>query len=101
MKVSTIGNPLLMIIHSCYDFELESLIKKSIQFPKLLNYFPQMGTIPNKKKLEAFNRENQEEHPRNNMSRDTNAPRVNEEYIAQVSEKFEGGVTKNLPQEFS
>ena len=29
------------------------------------------------------------------MSRDTNAPRINEEYITQVSEEIEGTVTEN------
>ena len=43
----------------------------------------------------------QEENPRNGQSRNTSVPRVNEEYITQVSEHIEGRVTKTLSQELS
>ena len=46
-------------------------------------------------------RETQEEHPRNNQSRNTPVPRINEEYITQDSEETEGRVTEKLSQEFS
>ena len=60
-----------------------------------------MATLRNKRKLAAVTRETQEEHPRNSQSRNTSVPRINEEYITQVSEEIEGRVTKKLSQEFS
>ena len=60
-----------------------------------------MVTLRNKWKLAAFTRETQEEHPRKGQSRNTSVPRINEEYITQVSEEIEGRVTKKLSQEFS
>ena len=55
----------------------------------------------NKRKLAASNKENCEEHPRNNLASTSNVPRSQEDYITQVSEEIEGRVTKNLSQEFS
>ena len=60
-----------------------------------------MATLRNKRKLTAVTREKQEEIPRNGQSRNTSVPRINEEYIAQLSEDIEGRVTKKLSQEFS
>ena len=60
-----------------------------------------MATLRNKRKLAAFTRETQEENPRNGQSRNTSVPRINEEYITQVSEEIEGSVSKKLSQEFS
>ena len=60
-----------------------------------------MATLRNKRKLAAVTRETQEENPRNGQSRNTSVPRINEEYIAQVSEEIEGRVTKKLSQEYS
>ena len=60
-----------------------------------------MATLRNKRKLAAVTRETQEENPRNGQSRDTSVPRINEEYITQVSEEIEDRVTKKLSQEFS
>ena len=60
-----------------------------------------MATLRNKRKLAAVTRETQEEHPRNGQSRNTSVPRINEEYIKQVSQEIEGRVTKKLSQEFS
>ena len=60
-----------------------------------------MATLSNKRKLAAVTRETQEENPRNGQSRNTSVPRINEEYITQVSEQIEGRVTKKLSQEFS
>ena len=58
-------------------------------------FFPsQIATLRNKRKLAAVNKDSQEEHPRKNVSRETNVPRVNEDYIAQVSKEIEGRVTK-------
>ena len=45
--------------------------------------------------------ETQEKHPRNSQSRNTSVPRINEEYITQLSEEIESIVTKKLSQEFS
>ena len=60
-----------------------------------------MATLRNKRKLAAVTRETQEEHPRNGQSRNTSVPRINEEYITQVSEEIESRVTRKLFQEFS
>ena len=60
-----------------------------------------MATLRNKRKLAAVTRKTQEENPRNGQSRNTSVPRINEEYITQLSEEIEGRVTKKLSQEFS
>ena len=57
--------------------------------------------LKNKRKLAAVTRETQEEHPRNDQSRNTSVPRINEEFITQVSEEIEGRVTKKLSQEYT
>ena len=59
-----------------------------------------MATLRNKRKLAAVTRETQEEQPRNGQSQNTSVPRINEEYITQVSEEIEGRVTKKLSQEY-
>ena len=60
-----------------------------------------MATLRNKRKLAAVTRETQEENLRNGQSRNTSVPRINEEYITQISEEIEGRVTKKLSQELS
>ena len=60
-----------------------------------------MATLRNKRKLAASNKENYEEHPRNNMAQNSNVPRSQEEYIIQVSEEIEERVLKKLSQEFN
>ena len=60
-----------------------------------------MASLKSKRKLATVTRETQEEHPRNGQSRNNSVPRINEEYIAQVSEEIEGRVIKKLSQEFS
>ena len=60
-----------------------------------------MATLRNKRTLAAVTRETQEEHPRNGQSRNTSVPRINEEYITQLSEGIEGRVTKKLSLEYS
>ena len=60
-----------------------------------------MATLRNKRKLAAVTGETQEEHPRNGQSRNTSVPRINEEYLTQVSEEIEGRVTKKQSQEYS
>ena len=60
-----------------------------------------MATLRNKRKLAAVTRETEEVILRNGQSRNTSVPRINEEYITQVSEEIEGRVTKKLSQEFS
>ena len=60
-----------------------------------------MATLRNKRRLADVARETQEEHPRNGQSRNTSVPRINEEYITQLSEEIEGRVSKRLSQEFS
>ena len=60
-----------------------------------------MTTLRNKRNLAAVTRETQEEHRRNGQSRNTSVPRINEDYITQVSEEIDGRGTKKLSQEFS
>ena len=55
----------------------------------------------NKRKLALLNKENCEEHRRSNLAQNSNVPRLQEDYITQVSEEIERGVTKKLSQEFS
>ena len=50
--------------------------------------------------MTAVNRDSQEEHPSNNLSRDTTSPRWNEEYMTKISVKGEGRVTVKICQEF-
>ena len=59
-----------------------------------------MATLRNKRTLAAVKRKTQEEHPRNGQSRNRSVPRINEEFITQLSEEIEGRVTKKLLQEF-
>ena len=54
----------------------------------------------NKKKLAALNKENCEEYPGSNLAKNSNVPRSQEDNITQVSEEFEGTITKKLSQEF-
>ena len=60
-----------------------------------------MAILTNKRKFAALNKENCEEHPENNMVRNSNVPRSQENYINQVSEEIEGRVTNKLSEEFS
>ena len=60
-----------------------------------------MATLRNKRMLAAVTRKTQEENPRNGQSRNTSVPRINEEYITQVSVEIEGRVSEKLSQEFS
>ena len=60
-----------------------------------------MAALRNERNLAAVTRKTQEEHPRNGQSRNTSVPRINQEYITQVSEQIEGRVTKKLSEEFS
>ena len=59
-----------------------------------------MTTLRNRRKLAAVSRETPE-NTRNTQSRNTIDPEMPEEYISQVSEEIEGGVTKKLSKEFS
>ena len=60
-----------------------------------------MATLRNNRTLAAVTRETHEENPKNGQSRNTSVPRINEEYITQLSEEIEGRVTKKLSQEYS
>ena len=59
-----------------------------------------MVTLGSKRKVAAMGRETQE-FPRNNQSQNSAALGITEDYIAQVSKKIEGRVTKKLSQEFN
>ena len=73
-----------------------------IPFSTLLIIFPsRMATLRNKRKLAALNKENCEEHPRSNLTRNTNVHRSREDYVTQVGEEIEGRTTKKLSVEFS
>ena len=58
-----------------------------------------MATL-NKRKLAALKKENCGEHTRSHLAQNSNVPRSQEDYIAQVSEENEGRVTKKLSQDF-
>ena len=60
-----------------------------------------MATLRNRRKLAALNKENCEEHPRSNLARNSNVPRLQGDHITQFSEEIEGRVTKKLPQKLS
>ena len=78
------------------------LINKLIQSSTLYHHFLfKMETFRNKKKLAAVAKDNQEGSPRNSQLRNSVVPRINEEYITQVSKEIESKVTKKLSQEFS
>ena len=65
-------------------------------------FFPSRTvTVRKERKPEAVNRDSLEEHLRNNSLRDTILPRVNRDYIFQVSDEIEVIVTQSLSQEFS
>ena len=56
-----------------------------------------MATMRNHRNLEAVNRYNHEEPPRDNQSRNTVVPGIQEDYIAQ---EIKGRVTTKLSREF-
>ena len=60
-----------------------------------------MATFRNKEKHAALNKENCEELLRNNLAQNADAPRSQEDYITQVSDEIEGGVTIRLSRDFS
>ena len=60
-----------------------------------------MATLRNIRKFAAVTREIQDENPRNDQSRNTSVPRINEDYLTQLSEEIEGRITKKLSREFS
>ena len=63
-----------------------------------------MPTLRTKRKLAAIKKDSQEDHPKNNQTRNTNSPRIQEDYITEVSKETEGRVTegkKKLSQVFS
>ena len=47
-----------------------------------------MATLRNKRTLAAVTRETQDENPMNGQSRNTSVPRINQEYITQLSEEI-------------
>ena len=57
-------------------------------------------TTRNKRKVAALNKENCEEHPRSILAQNSSVPRLQEDYVTQVSEEIEGRVTKRLSKEF-
>ena len=59
-----------------------------------------METLRNKRKLAAVARETHVEHHRNDQSRNTSVPRINEEYITQFTEETEASVSKKQTQDF-
>ena len=74
-----------------------------IQSSNTAEYFSissNMATLRNKKNFAAMNRDNLEGRLRNNQALNKNS-RFQKIYITQLSEKFEGRVTKKLSQESS
>ena len=62
--------------------------------------FQNMATLRHKRKLAAVARKTQKQ-PRNGQTRNKSAPRINEEYIRQVSEEIEGRFIKKASQELT
>ena len=60
-----------------------------------------METLISKKKLAAFNKEDYEETPRNNLPQNSSVAKSQKDYITQVSEEIEGRINKKLSKEFS
>ena len=60
-----------------------------------------MATLRNKQNLAAVSRETQEELPGNGQSQNTSVPRINQDYITQVSMEMVGRVTAKLSQVLS
>ena len=60
-----------------------------------------MAILRRKQKLGAVAKENQEVHPRNSQSKETTVPRINENYITQVSKEIKWKMRKKLSQELS
>ena len=54
----------------------------------------------NEKLLAAENKENCQEFPMSNLAQNSNVPRLQEDYITQVSEETDESVTKRLSKEF-
>ena len=63
--------------------------------------FFKMAALRKKRKFAAVNEDSQDEHPRNNFSRDTNVTWVNEEFIMQNSEEIKRKLTTKLCHKFS
>ena len=59
-----------------------------------------MATLRNKRKLAAVSRE-AHEGSRSSRGRNVLDPELTQDYISQVSEEIEGGVTKKLSKEFN
>ena len=79
---------------------LFSLSKKDNQVLTADKCFSEKTATRNKKKMAALNKENCEEHPRSNLSQNSNVPRSQKDYITKVAEEIAGRVTKKLLQEF-
>ena len=60
-----------------------------------------MATFGNQRKSATDTRQTEVEHARNSQSRNTSVPKINEEYITQVSEEIESRFTKKLSQKLS
>ena len=97
MNLTVVINQLFHLPH------LKLQVKGQFSFEKLFNNFFhfRVVTLRNEKKLEAVNKDSQEEHPKNNLSRDTIVLRVSVDYFTQISEQIKKRVTKKLSQEFS
>ena len=66
------------------------------------NIFPSgTATLMNKGKLATVTRESQEKRPRSNQSLVATVLRIRADFITQVSEEIEGGVTKKLCEKFT
>ena len=57
-----------------------------------------MVTLANEIKVAAFNRNGQDQHPRNKFLRNTNTPEINEFHIKHVFEEIKGRKTKIYPR---
>ena len=95
MIIPSIVNSLRCNIRNCQKTQIDFASAKDNEVLTADQYFPVENG--NKRKLAALNKENCEEHPRNNMVQNSNVPRSQEVYnITQVSEEIEGRVTKKV-----
>ena len=82
--------------YCCLKWESDNRKVSSILKSARFFSFQKMVRLRNKRKLATVVREIQEVHPRNSQSRDTAGPRINADFITQMSEELEGIMTKKI-----
>ena len=76
-------------------------LKKQLSVNRCSLFFPKkMATLRKKQKPPALSKEDRDEHPRSNLTQNSNVPRSQEDSITQVPGEIEGRVMKRLSQQF-